>query len=78
MYLFAVISLHSHASSVTVFNGLNFSECHEQVKFHLGVMDLDLALLNEKITVITDKSSKDEKSFHQSWKRSNRLSLIFM
>ncbi|KAH0661810.1 hypothetical protein KY284_026741 [Solanum tuberosum] len=41
-------------------------------------MDLDLALLNDKPTVITDKGSKDEKSFHKSWERSNRLSLMFM
>ena len=57
---------HSHASSITVFNELNFSERHEQVKFHLGVMDLDLALLNIKHTAIIGKSSKDEKFFHQS------------
>ncbi|XP_049394460.1 uncharacterized protein LOC125858676 [Solanum stenotomum] len=79
MYIyFAVIPLHSHASSVIVFNGLNFSEWREQVQFHLGVMDLDLALLNDKHTAITDKSSEDEKSFHKSWERSNRLSLMFM
>ncbi|KAK4716224.1 hypothetical protein R3W88_014562 [Solanum pinnatisectum] len=79
MYIyFTVIPLHSHASFVTVFNGLNFSEWHEQVQFHLSVMDLDLALLNDKPTAITDKSSEDEKSFHKSWKHSNRLSLMFM
>ncbi|XP_060195416.1 uncharacterized protein LOC132624692 [Lycium barbarum] len=79
MYIyFAPIALHSLASSVTVFNGLNFSEWHEQVQFHLGVMDLDLALLKEKPTPITDTSSEDEKSFHKAWERSNRLSLMFM
>nr|XP_016442581.1 PREDICTED: uncharacterized protein LOC107767991 [Nicotiana tabacum] len=72
------IPLHSHASSVTVFNGLNFSEWHEQVQFHLSVMDLDLALLNDKLTAITDASSSDEKSFHKAWERSNSLSLMFM
>ncbi|XP_059309954.1 uncharacterized protein LOC132061100 [Lycium ferocissimum] len=79
MYIyFAAIPLHSLASSVTVFNGLNFSEWHEQVQFHLGVMDLDLALLKEKPAAITDTSSEDEKSFHKAWERSNRLSLMFM
>ncbi|XP_010312963.2 uncharacterized protein [Solanum lycopersicum] len=78
MYLFAVIPFYSHAWSVTLFNGLNFSECHEQVKFHLGVMDLDLALLNEKPTVITDKSNKDENLFINHGKHSNILSLMFM
>ncbi|KAH0639116.1 hypothetical protein KY290_036404 [Solanum tuberosum] len=57
-----VIPLHSHASSVTVFNGLNFSEWHEQLQFHLGVMDLDLALLNDKPTAITDVDQSDTTS----------------
>ncbi|XP_059310970.1 uncharacterized protein LOC132062412 [Lycium ferocissimum] len=74
----SVIPLHSLASSVIVFNGLNFSEWHGQVQFHLGVMDLDLAVLKEKPTAITDTSSEDEKSFHKAWERSNRLSLMFM
>ncbi|XP_019229637.1 PREDICTED: uncharacterized protein LOC109210639 [Nicotiana attenuata] len=74
----SAITFHSLASSVTVFNGLNFSEWREQVQFHLGVMDLDLALLNDKPAAITDLSSADEKSFHKAWERSNRLSLMFM
>ncbi|KAH0644888.1 hypothetical protein KY284_032772 [Solanum tuberosum] len=41
-------------------------------------MDIDLALLNDKPTVITDKSIEDEKPFHKSWECSNRLSLMFM
>ncbi|XP_070017023.1 uncharacterized protein [Nicotiana sylvestris] len=75
---YKAIPFHSLASSVTVFNGLNFSEWREQVQFHLGVMDLDLALLNDKPAAITDSSSADEKSFHKAWERSNRLSLMFM
>ncbi|KAG8377675.1 hypothetical protein BUALT_Bualt08G0057500 [Buddleja alternifolia] len=55
------VSLHSHATFVTVFNGLNFSEWREQVNFHLGVLDLDLALLEEKPADITDESSDTEK-----------------
>ena len=70
MYIyFAAIPLHSHDSSFTVFNGLNFFEWREQVQFHLGVMDLDLALLNDKPTTITDKSSDDDTSFHKSWEQ---------
>ncbi|XP_060183218.1 uncharacterized protein LOC132613190 [Lycium barbarum] len=65
-------------SSASVFNGLNFSEWHEQVQFHLGMMDLDLALLKEKLAAITDTSSKDEKSSHKAWEHFNRLSLMFM
>ena len=81
LYLFAVsapVSLHSQATSVQTFNGLNFSEWREQVQFHLGVLDLDLALLTEKPAALTDTSSAEQRSFHKAWERSNRLSLMFM
>ena len=76
--LFAVASLHSHASSVTVFNGLNFSEWSKQVNFHLGALDLDLALLEDKPATITDSSSDTQKSYHNAWEKSNGLCLSFM
>ena len=81
LYLFPVsapVSLHSQATSVQTFNVLNFSEWREQVQFHLGVLDLDLALLTEKPAALTDTSSAEQRSFHKAWERSNRLSLMFM
>ena len=57
---------------------LNFSEWREQVNFYLGVLDLDLALLEEKSADITATSSEAEKSKHKAWDRSNRLYLSFM
>ncbi|KAA0055982.1 Retrovirus-related Pol polyprotein from transposon TNT 1-94 [Cucumis melo var. makuwa] len=60
------------------FNGLNFSDWCEQIRFHLGVLDLDLALLSEKPAAITSASSDEDRSFYKSWERSNRLSLTFM
>ncbi|KAL3501913.1 hypothetical protein ACH5RR_036362 [Cinchona calisaya] len=74
----SAISLHSHASYVAVFNGLSFSEWCEQVEFHLGVLDLDLALLKDKPTAITDSSSEEDKLYHKAWEQSNRLSLKFL
>ena len=78
IYIFAAVFLYSHASVVTIFNGLNFSEWREQVNFHLGVLDLDLALLEEKPADITDTSSEAEKSKYKAWDRSNILCLSFM
>ncbi|XP_029128951.1 uncharacterized protein LOC114916436 [Cajanus cajan] len=72
------VSLHSHAMSVPVFNGLNFSDWSEQVQFHLGVLDLDLAIQVEKPAAITDDSSNEEKTHYKAWEKSNRLSLMFM
>ncbi|KAI3461730.1 hypothetical protein Pfo_018393 [Paulownia fortunei] len=61
------VSLHLQALYIMKFNGLNFSEWSEQVQFHLGVLDLDLALTTDKPTAINDAS-----------KRSNRLNLMLM
>jgi len=60
------------------FNGLNFSNWNEQVQFHLSVLDLDLAMLEEKSVTIIDASSNEEKAHYKVWERSNRLSLMFM
>ena len=60
------------------FNGLNFSYWNEQVQFYLDVLDLDLAILEEKPTTIIDASSNEEKVYYKTWDRSNRLSLMFM
>ncbi|XP_022851822.1 uncharacterized protein LOC111373516 [Olea europaea var. sylvestris] len=78
--VFVPVSLHSHASSVPLFNGLNFSDRCEQVQFNLGVLDLDfdLTLQVEKPIDLTNESSAHERSFHKARERSNRLSLILM
>jgi len=76
--VYVPVFLHSHASSVPVFNGLNFLDWSEQVQFHLGVLDLDLAFQVEKPAAITDANSNKEKAHYKAWERSNRLSLMFM
>ncbi|KAG8379129.1 hypothetical protein BUALT_Bualt07G0056100 [Buddleja alternifolia] len=75
IYVCAAVSLHSHATSVTVINGLHFSERCEQVNFHLGVLDLDLALFEEKPADITDEGSDTEKLKCKAW---DRLCMSFM
>ncbi|XP_019150077.1 PREDICTED: uncharacterized protein LOC109146860 [Ipomoea nil] len=72
------VSIHSQAASIVKYNGLNFAEWHEQIQFHLGVLDLDLALLNDKPAAINDNSSDDDVAFHQAWEKSNKLSLMLM
>ena len=62
---------------MSIFNGLNFSNWNEQVQFHFGVLDLDLAILEEKFVTITDASNNEEKAHYKAWERSNRLKLMF-
>ena len=75
---FAAVAIHSHASFVTVFNGTNFSEWHEQVDFHLDSMDINLVLLENKPATLTDSSSEAEKLHFKAWEQSNRLCLKFL
>ena len=71
-------SLHSLASEMTVFDGLNFSEWYERVQFSLGVLDLDLALITDKPPEATNDSTSEQVEQSKAWARSNRLSLMFM
>jgi len=41
-------------------------------------LDLDLAILKEKFVTITYATSNEEKNQYKTWKRSNRLSMMFM
>ncbi|XP_057975374.1 uncharacterized protein LOC131162792 [Malania oleifera] len=50
-------SLHLHASSVPMFNGLNFADWSEQVQFHLSVLNIYLALLSDQFAAITDSNN---------------------
>jgi hypothetical protein len=61
------------------FNGQNYDDWSEQIRFTLGIMALDLAIIvKEKPAAITDESSDAEKSFYEAWERVNRLSLNLM
>ena len=78
IFLAVTMLVHSHFSSVPVFNGLNFSQWSEQIHFYLGVMDLDLALRVEKPADNTVMSTAEEKNHYKTWERSNILSLMYM
>jgi hypothetical protein len=48
-------------------NGTNFSDWKEQVEFHLGVLDLDIALHEfEKSLVPIDTSSVEENDLYKA------------
>ncbi|GAB2295826.1 hypothetical protein Dimus_038381 [Dionaea muscipula] len=78
--MFAASSnIFASANSVVKFNGLNYDDWSEQIRFTLGIMALDLAILtDEKPSAITDASSESEKSRYEAWERANRLSLNLM
>ncbi|XP_059456586.1 uncharacterized protein LOC132186615 [Corylus avellana] len=63
---------------VPILDGTNFTEWSQQVRFHLGFLDLDLALRINKPHAITKSSNAKERVMYKSWERSNRLSIMFM
>ncbi|WZZ03027.1 hypothetical protein YC2023_088948 [Brassica napus] len=77
--LAASSNVFASVNSVVKFNGLNYGEWFEQIRFTLGVMALDSAILtDEEPSAITVDSSESEKSRYERWERSNRLSLNLM
>ncbi|XP_028206414.1 ethylene-responsive transcription factor ERF043-like [Glycine soja] len=66
------------AAKVVHMDPSSLSSLNEQVQFHLDVLDLDLAIMEEKSATITDASSNEEKVHYKVWERYNRLNLMFM
>jgi len=70
------MNLYGVGNDIVQFNELNYDEWFEQIHFHLGFMDLDLALImDEKPPAITEASLEDDKSLYHAWDKSNRLSI---
>ena len=64
--------------SVMTFNGLNFTEWHEQVQFALGSMNFEDAILTEKPAALNDKIRVEEKALMAGWEKQNRMALMFL
>ncbi|CAA2986924.1 transposon, unclassified [Olea europaea subsp. europaea] len=65
-------------NSIPMLNGTNFETWKENISFVLGCMDLDLSLRKEQPAPLIAESSSNDKSEHERWERSNRLSLMIM
>ena len=64
---------------VPLLNGTNFLMWKEALLFHLILMDLNLCFWVFAVpTTSTEESSADVKIQYEKWKRSNRLSLLYM
>jgi len=44
------------------FNGFNFSHRNKQVLFHLDFMDIDIAIVEEKLVAITNFSNNKQEA----------------
>nr|GLL21725.1 uncharacterized protein LOC109168059 [Ipomoea trifida] len=56
-----------------MYTGLNKSG-----QFYLGLTGLDLSLNTKELAALTDKSSQEEKEYHEKWMRSYKMCLNLM
>ena len=78
--LFAALASLMNLTAIGIkFNGLNYDEWIEYVKYHAGITCIDTALVMEnKPTKPTDSSTEVEKDLWEAWERSNQLLLSFL
>ncbi|XP_021732629.1 uncharacterized protein LOC110699424 [Chenopodium quinoa] len=58
--------------------GDNYKVWKERVLLQLGWMDIDYAVRKDEPPVVTETSTPDAISLYEKWKRSNRLSVMFI
>ncbi|XP_061364652.1 uncharacterized protein LOC133308078 [Gastrolobium bilobum] len=61
--------------SIEILTGSNYNKWKQDLEFSLGIVDLDLALREDK-PVVNAESTPEEKQLLAKWERSNRLGLI--
>ena len=56
----------------------NYKEWKDAVLLHLGLLELDFALLNKEPPAVTEASTDVAKALYERWERSNRLAVYFV
>lgn len=65
-------------SSIETLNGPNYEKWKLDVEVVLGLLDLDLALIEDKPEALTASSTSEQKLKLKNWQTSNRMSLLVM
>ncbi|CAI9782833.1 unnamed protein product [Fraxinus pennsylvanica] len=61
---------------IPMLNGTSFKTWQENVMIVFRVIDLDIALRDNQLATLTDKSTSNDKREMENWKQSNRISLM--
>ena len=62
----------------TQFVGTNFKDWRVQIEFDLDIMNVDLAIYEDKPAPLTYQSTEAGKLYHNTWKRSNHLAFKYL
>lgn len=62
---------------ISELKGDKYKMWKERIFLHLGCMDIDYAIRKDKPTIVAT-STLEERTVYEQWKRSNRLSVMFI
>lgn len=62
----------------TLTGSSNYKKWRQDMEFALGLMDLDMCILEDKPIASSDERLSDIKSRLEKWERSNRISLMII
>ncbi|KAK4388580.1 hypothetical protein Sango_2464600 [Sesamum angolense] len=68
----APTNITASINTIPMLNGSNFKSWKENLEIVIGVMDLDLALREDSVSALTDKSTSEQKRQKERWEKSNR------
>ncbi|XP_024027760.1 uncharacterized protein LOC21410770 [Morus notabilis] len=71
-------NITANINSIPMLNGSNFKSWQENLLIVLGVMDLDLAIMVDSHSPLTDKSTSNKKRGMERWEKSNRMCMMIM
>lgn len=77
-FFFLTVYTGPDLSSIETLNGPNYEKWKLDVEVVLGLMDLDLALIQDKPAALTASSTSEQKLKLKNWETSNRMSLLVM
>ena len=66
-------AVNSRNTIIEVLTGSNYKKWKQDIKFALGIVDIDLALREKEPSKPTATSTADEKEYYAKWDRSNRF-----
>ena len=68
----------SAINSIEPLSGNNFKKWKRDLEIVLGLLDINLALKEEKLAALTSTSTREQKLRHEKWENSNTLCLLIM
>ncbi|XP_056158430.1 uncharacterized protein LOC130134778 [Syzygium oleosum] len=77
-FLTVTFSINDNSISIEVLTGSNFKKWKEDFLFGMELVDIHIALTEDKPADVTADSTDMEKALSAAWAKSNRICLLLM